>query len=149
MSFHGLYVINKFCFLGLLYFSSCILSSVTVLYSDKAIFEQGKAIRGGVPIVWPQFGPGPLPQHGFARVKTWSLGKTNTASDVSVELHLSHDEDTLKIWPHKFDLTITIRLSEQSFSQELTVNNRDDHAFEFSALFHTYFTVDNIKTTKM
>ncbi|CAF0765093.1 unnamed protein product [Rotaria sordida] len=117
--------------------------------SDKAIFERGKAIRGGIPIVWPQFGPGPLPQHGFARVKTWQLGKTNTNNDVSIELHLSHDEDTLKIWPHKFNLTITIRLSEKSFSQELTVHNQDDQTFEFTALFHTYFTVDNIKTTKI
>jgi glucose-6-phosphate 1-epimerase len=120
-----------------------------IFYSDKAIFEQGKAIRGGIPIVWPQFGPGPLPQHGFARVKTWSLGKTSSTGDVNVELHLSHDEETLKIWPHKFDLTLTIRLSEQSFYQELRVDNRDDHTFEFTALFHTYFTVEDIKTTKM
>ncbi len=122
---------------------------IVICYSDQAIFEQGKAIRGGIPIVWPQFGPGPLPQHGFARVKTWRLGKTNTAGDVSVELHLSNDEETLKIWPHKFNLTLSVRFSDQSFYQELTVDNRDDQTFEFAALFHTYFTVDDIKTTKM
>ena len=118
-------------------------------FSDKAIFEHGKAIRGGVPVVWPQFGPGPLPQHGFARVKTWSAGNQNTSGDVSVELHLSEDKDTLKIWPHKFRLSIIIRLTERSVVQELKVDNRDDHAFEFTTLFHTYFTVDDIKTTKM
>ncbi len=120
-----------------------------MFYSDKAVFEKGKGIRGGIPIVWPQFGPGVLPQHGFARVKTWGLGKTNTADDMSVELQLSHDEDTLKIWPHKFNLTLSVRFSDQSFYQELTVDNRDDQTFEFTALFHTYFTVDDIKTTKM
>jgi glucose-6-phosphate 1-epimerase len=118
-------------------------------YSDKSLFEQGKAIRGGIPIVWPQFGPGPLPQHGFARVKTWRVGKKNTNGDVSVELLLSNDEETLKVWPHKFNLTLTVRLSEQSFYQELTVTNQDDQTFEFTALFHTYFTVDDIKTTKL
>ncbi|CAF1521896.1 unnamed protein product [Adineta steineri] len=117
--------------------------------SDQAIFEQGKAIRGGIPIVWPQFGPGPLPQHGFARVKPWRIGKTNTTDNVSIELHLSHDDDTLKIWPHKFNLTLHIRLTEKSFYQELIVDNRDDQTFEFTALFHTYFTVDDIKTTKI
>lgn len=123
---------------------------VFFLFSDKAIFEQRKAIRGGIPIVWPQFGPGPLPQHGFARVKTWRVGKTNnTSGDVSVDLHLEHDEETLKLWPHKFSLIMTIRLSEQSFFQELTVNNQDNQSFEFTALFHTYFTVDDIKTTKV
>ena len=122
---------------------------MVTLSSDKAIFQEGKAIRGGIPIVWPQFGPGPLPQHGFARVKTWRLGKTNTSDNVSIELHLSHDEDTLKVWPYKFDLTLTIRFNDKSFYQELTVNNHDDQPFEFTALFHTYFAVDDIKTTKM
>lgn len=117
--------------------------------SDKAIFAPGKAIRGGIPIVWPQFGPGLLPQHGFARVKSWRLGKTNTDSHVSVDLHLSNDEETFQLWPHKFTLILTIRLNENSFYQELTVQNDDDHTFEFTALFHTYFTVDDIKTTKM
>jgi glucose-6-phosphate 1-epimerase len=77
------------------------------------------------------------------------VGKKNTSGDVSVELHLSHDEDTLKVWPHKFNLTLTVRLSEQSIYQELTVDNQDDQTFEFTALFHTYFNVDDIKTTKM
>jgi len=120
-----------------------------IFVSDQAIFEQGKAIRGGIPVIWPQFGPGPLPQHGFARVKTWRVGQKNTSGDVSVELNLSDDEDTLKLWPHKFNLTITVRLTEQSLFQELKVDNRDDHTFEFTALFHTYFTVDDIKTTRV
>ena len=126
-----------------------IVDFVFFCFSDKAIFEQGKAIRGGIPVVWPQFGPGPLPQHGFARVKTWRVGKTNTSGDVSVDLHLEHDKETLKLWPHKFNLITTIRLSEQSFSQELTVNNQDNQSFEFTALFHTFFSINDIKTTKM
>jgi glucose-6-phosphate 1-epimerase len=36
--------------------------------SSKALTNGSKAIRGGIPLVFPQFGPGPLPQHGFARV---------------------------------------------------------------------------------
>jgi len=118
-----------------------------MFYSDKSLFEQGKAIRGGIPIVWPQFGPGPLPQHGFARVKTWRVGRKNTIGDVNVELLLSHDDDTLKLWPHKFNLTLTIHLSEQALHQELTVINQDDHTFEFTTLFHNYFNVDDIKTS--
>ena len=117
--------------------------------SDKAIFENGKAIRGGVPVVWPQFGPGQLPQHGFARVKAWQLGDKSIGDDVTVQLHLSEDESTLKIWPHKFHLTVTVRLSGQTLHQELAVKNTDDHPFDFTALFHTYFTVDDIKKTKV
>ena len=129
--------------------SHCLSPSYLVAFSDQAIFEQGKAIRGGVPIVWPQFGPGVLPQHGFARVKNWRLGKTSTTDSVSVDLNLSDDDETLKVWPHKFNLTVTIRLTARSFHQELTVDNRDDHGFDFTALFHTYFTVSDIKATKV
>jgi glucose-6-phosphate 1-epimerase len=117
--------------------------------SDKAVFEPGKAIRGGVPIVWPQFGPGPLLQHGFARIKSWQLGEKSITDDVSVQLHLTHDDDTLKVWPHKFHLIVTIRLTEQSLHQELQVTNIDDHSFDFTALFHTYFNVNDINTTNM
>lgn len=36
--------------------------------SAKAVFAPPKAIRGGVPVCWPQFSDmGPLGQHGFAR----------------------------------------------------------------------------------
>jgi glucose-6-phosphate 1-epimerase len=35
--------------------------------SKKAQYGQGKAIRGGVPVIFPQFGPGKIQNHGFAR----------------------------------------------------------------------------------
>jgi glucose-6-phosphate 1-epimerase len=42
--------------------------SERIFTSEKAIYTGPKAIRGGIPLVFPQFGPnGPLPQHGFAR----------------------------------------------------------------------------------
>ena len=41
--------------------------------SSQAVFDGAKAIRGGIPIVFPQFGGGVLPQHGFARNSLWSL----------------------------------------------------------------------------
>ena len=149
ISFHGLCVVNHCYFSGLCDFLHVLKSILNLFYSDKAIFQQGKAIRGGVPVVWPQFGPGVLAQHGFARVKSWTLGERKTAGDTSVQLHLSHDEETLKVWPHKFQLTVTIRLTEHTLYQELSVNNVDDHAFDFTALYHTYFTVNDIKTTKV
>ena len=40
--------------------------------SRAAKFEPGSAIRGGVPVIFPQFAElGPLPKHGFARTQTW------------------------------------------------------------------------------
>src|SRR5690349_3045588 len=42
--------------------------------SERSPFEPGRAIRGGVPVCFPQFADrGPLPQHGFARVLPWKF----------------------------------------------------------------------------
>lgn len=42
--------------------------------SEKAVFDNKKAIRGGIPLVFPNFGPWDLgPQHGFARISMWTL----------------------------------------------------------------------------
>src|SRR5215472_9793634 len=42
--------------------------------SPAAVFAPGKAIRGGIPIIFPWFGPHrrtrAAPQHGFARTAT-------------------------------------------------------------------------------
>jgi glucose-6-phosphate 1-epimerase len=42
--------------------------------SPKAqVSEENIAIRGGIPIVFPQFGDGTLQKHGFARNLPWEL----------------------------------------------------------------------------
>src|SRR5262252_1303554 len=51
--------------------------------SPKSAFAPGRAIRGGVPIVFPWFGPSrrtpTAPQHGFARTAMWHLDGVETA----------------------------------------------------------------------
>lgn len=61
-------------------FRSAVHGEVFYL-SSTAEFTPGKAIRGGVPIIFPQFGPhGPLPSHGFARNSLWNLVDAGTAA---------------------------------------------------------------------
>jgi len=118
--------------------------------SPKSVYTAGKAIRGGIPIVFPQFGPGKLPQHGFARNKMWRHGVTTlnkATGDVTSTFHLSQDDETLAVWPHKFELTLTLVLKSSSLSQQLTVVNTDSHPFEFTTLLHTYFSVQHINQT--
>ncbi|RDY01016.1 hypothetical protein CR513_15715 [Mucuna pruriens] len=75
--------------------------------SSKAIFKPPKAIRGGIPICFPQFGSaGTLDQHGFARNRFWTIDDcpppfpTNTSNKAFVDLILKPSEDDIKIWPH-------------------------------------------------
>jgi len=91
--------------------------------SDVSDFEEGKAIRGGVPICWPAFGlnnPN-LPQHGFARTSMFKHISTTEldANKTEVILILKHSQETLKLWPYKFELELKIIVSE-TLSMELT-----------------------------
>lgn len=68
------------------------------LRSEKAVYDNKKAIRGGIPLVFPNFGPWDLgPQHGFARISTWTLldeaeaeHKPEGSASVSFELTDRH-----------------------------------------------------------
>jgi glucose-6-phosphate 1-epimerase len=81
--------------------------------SSGAVFNGANAIRGGVPVVFPQFGQPnkALPSHGFARTSEWRLQECEDSSSSSDEacavLTLSDTEDTLKAWPHSFQLRYT------------------------------------------
>ncbi len=62
--------------------------------SDQAVFEAGHAVRGGVPVIFPQFERrGPLPRHGLARTRNWSAIEMRAASDHALTvLRLTDDE---------------------------------------------------------
>jgi Aldose 1-epimerase len=75
-----------------------------VLYvRPDAVFNKSKPISGGIPHCFPQFGPGKLQQHGFARNVDWSIASTSAdpqpdEKDPSVELVLTENEYTLAMW---------------------------------------------------
>jgi glucose-6-phosphate 1-epimerase len=81
--------------------------------SSGAVFNGAKAIRGGVPVVFPQFGQPnkALPSHGFARTSEWRLQEcedSSSSDEACAVFTLSDTEDTLKVWPHSFQLRYTI-----------------------------------------
>lgn len=118
--------------------------------SPRAVFEPGKAIRGGVPIIFPQFGPGPLPTHGFARMREWKLvaSSDNSDSTVSITLALESSPETLDLWPHNFRAALSITLGE-SLSCELTVTNTGTMPLTFQCAFHSYFPVSLIAQARI
>ncbi|CAN1808192.1 Putative glucose-6-phosphate 1-epimerase [Linum perenne] len=75
--------------------------------SSKATYKPPKAVRGGIPICFPQFAShGVLEQHGFARNRFWSIDSdpppfaANSASKAHVDLILKSSEEDPKTWPH-------------------------------------------------
>lgn len=126
-------------------------SEVPVLFvSPSSAWRPGKAIRGGVPLCFPWFGPHPSdakrPQHGFARTALWSLKDSRRDADGGAEARLSlHDsEATRTLWPHSFTAELTVRAAEE-LSLTLDVTNPGEAPFTFGAALHTYFAVSDVR----
>lgn len=113
--------------------------------SPKANFQRGKPVRGGVPIIFPQFGKGHLPSHGFARTSMWDIKSSAQApnGDISLTLGLQDSKATLDLWPHPFLLELTLTLGS-SLTMALRVHNCGTTPFYFYAGFHSYFRIADI-----
>ncbi len=122
--------------------------------SSKAYYQSGKAIKGGIPICWPWFGPDPeglgRAAHGFVRNRMWNLvGSSETADgDTQVVLNLSDTAETQAIWSCAFELVLVVTVGE-SLTVELVSRNRGDEAFKLTQALHTYFKVGDISQVQV
>jgi glucose-6-phosphate 1-epimerase len=119
-----------------------------IFLSSIAVFDKSKAIRGGCPIVFPQFGRpegSEMPQHGFARTSMWNYVENGEEGAFT----LQSNEETLKHWPHTFYLNVFIKPSGGRLEITLGVLNDGSEAFKFQSLLHTYFRVPSVDTVKI
>lgn len=106
-----------------------------------------KAIRGGVPIIFPQFNEfGPGKRHGFARNTQWSFNDALSNESTAV-FQLKESDESLSSWPYRFSAQFKVQIKKRSLSLSLQVDNTDGKPFEFTAALHSYFNVDNIYKT--
>jgi len=115
-----------------------------IFTSPASRFAPGQAIRGGIPVIFPWFGPHPTdpkaPQHGFARTAPWQLDSVDRHAD-GVTLALSLPPD---------DLALTCRVAfGKELHLELAVRNTSAHAVEFEEALHTYFAVSAVETVSV
>lgn len=115
--------------------------------SSRSEFREGTAIRGGVPISFPQFATqGPLPKHGFARVRMWELlSVARNASTATATFRLEDSPETQAIWPHPFVAEMAVRVGGASLALEFSVTNTGPAPFSFTAALHTYLRVDDVR----
>ena len=115
--------------------------------SKEAEFAPGKAIRGGIPVCWPWFGPHPrntqLQSHGFARNALWEVVAASGNGPLSVTLELRDSDTTRALWPHPFVLSIQVELAE-TLTVALTARNTGDTPIKCSAALHSYFAISDI-----
>ncbi len=115
--------------------------------SRKTGSRPGASIRGGIPVIFPQFGTlGKLPKHGFARTRNWRWADCEADQ---ARLELTDDAQTREIWPNPFRLTLEAKLTDQSLEVILSVLNSGDQDASFTLALHTYLQVDDIASTRL
>lgn len=113
--------------------------------SGAAKLEPGTAIRGGVPVIFPQFAEmGPLPRHGFARTREWERVDDGGGAS-AVRLRLRDSYETRRIWPHAFVAELAVELGDDWLLIALTIQNTGDAPFDFTAALHTYLRVGDVR----
>ena len=123
--------------------------------SERAFYEQGKAIKGGAPICWPWFGADTSGMnrgaHGFARNQLWRVVSTRELADdgaTEVVLALKPSPKSLELWAHTFDLTSTITVGK-TLKIALVTRNTSDTPMHLTQAIHTYFKVGDIGQTQV
>jgi glucose-6-phosphate 1-epimerase len=119
--------------------------------SGGARFTPGVAIRGGVPVIFPQFaGEGPLPKHGFARALPWEpVTVTQEGERVGAVFRLMDNAATHQVWAREFLAELRLRIGGGEVEIGLSVENQDAVAFAFTAALHTYLRVDDIAAVRL
>lgn len=119
-------------------------STEQLFLSARAVIGDGSAIRGGIPVIFPQFAAeGPLPRHGFARTTLWTTESTEQLpdGDASGTFVMRDSPATRAIWPHAFHARITVRVGGARLAVTLDVHNSGQEPFAFTAALHTYLRV--------
>jgi len=116
--------------------------------SARSRFGAGEAIRGGIPVCFPQFAAqGPLANHGFARVSVWELVRAarTAAGAAQAVLRLGDSPATRAQWPHAFALELTVTVTGRRLELALAVANTGAAAFEFTGALHTYLRIADVR----
>lgn len=113
--------------------------------SQASHFEAGKPIRGGIPVIFPWFGPKPgQPTHGYARLKDWSLKEIIHSKDgaVSLRFQLPESSESIDYAAASVDYLVTVK---DTLSLELIITNKSaTRELNFEDCLHTYFNIGKI-----
>jgi glucose-6-phosphate 1-epimerase len=121
--------------------------------SAKSRWEDGRAIRGGVPICFPWFGnkadAPTAPAHGFVRTKPWQLESIAQARHgVTVNMFTASNEDTKRWWTGEFRADYRASFGPE-LGLELEITNTGKTSMRFEEALHAYLRVGNIESARV
>jgi len=122
--------------------------------SPKSYYEEGKAIRGGIPVCWPWFGSDPndldRPDHGFVRNGLWAILATEATTDLETRVRLRFQEtiESKSYWQQRFTLDLEISVGN-TLTLKLITRNTGNQVFSITQALHSYLHVGNINQVQI
>lgn len=120
--------------------------------SPQCQFNPGKALRGGIPICLPWFGPHPTdtdkPQHGFARATDWDLTQIAQSDDGRCEFWFELRSGENDLFENPFLAELRMVLGRQ-VELELSITNQAKQAVDFTWALHSYFPVSSLERVRV
>ena len=118
--------------------------------SQLSRFNEGSPIRGGIPIIFPWFGPREgQPAHGFARTQTWELREVAQTPSGGVSLRLSLPDSPSAALFQKFSADFLVTIGKTLEAELIVANLSPDQDFTFENCLHTYFAVGDISAVSV
>ena len=122
--------------------------------SSASRFERGHAIRGGVPVCFPWFGPKAgvpeAPMHGFARILPWHLVEVTREPSGRLEARLELPAESAARAGFRLDLGASLTLSVgRSLRLTLAVHNAGSAPARFEEALHSYFAVSDVTQVRV
>ena len=113
--------------------------------SPNTIWQEGKAIRGGVPICFPWFGDKAgdphAPAHGLVRTRNWQLESVEQQGDAAViSLSIEADDAMRQWWPDGFRAFYRVTFGTE-LVLELTTANPGPSPMRIEEALHAYYSV--------
>ena len=141
-------------------FGACLLSYKTgggrecIFLSRDAKLDGSKAVRGGIPLVFPQFGQQDksMPQHGFLRTNFWKADESSAydneeSAGITFTLDLKDVKDSrggqwCENTEYDCSCSYHVKITGKTISSRIEIKNTGDKKFPFQTLLHTYYLVD-------
>jgi glucose-6-phosphate 1-epimerase len=129
-------------------------SQERMFMSRLSALDGSRAIRGGVPVIFPQFAErGEGTRHGFARTSTWRVLDSGEQDGAAFAvLGLNQDDlspQASSAWAYPFELALRVSVHGAELGMTLEVRNTGTHPFPFAAALHTYHLVDDVEAVRI
>eukprot|EP00526_Cylindrotheca_closterium_P014365 CAMPEP_0113618294 /NCGR_PEP_ID=MMETSP0017_2-20120614/9256_1 /TAXON_ID=2856 /ORGANISM="Cylindrotheca closterium" /LENGTH=338 /DNA_ID=CAMNT_0000527785 /DNA_START=65 /DNA_END=1081 /DNA_ORIENTATION=+ /assembly_acc=CAM_ASM_000147 len=112
-----------------------------------AKMDGSKPISGGLSHCWPQFGPGEIQQHGFARNVMWEVTES---TDTTVTMQMKPSDYTKEMWDKEFLCNFSVSLEAGELKTVMDVKNEGaEDSFDFQAALHSYFTTSSLENLEI